>query len=188
MIEVHPDGGAQGRKEDVGDIGMAVFRERSSGFDEQLSQRREQSDAQARDDLPRHVAGTCVHDAGGEPCDDGAQDDVYGSVVRVRHVVVEGDERADFEMEVGRTEVERVEKGVQDQQGVVTEPGQTWKRRPRPQLHQFSPRPRAQSGFMDCVNERRGRQALDMGYILTSCKTKVACDAVACGIVYVYVR
>jgi hypothetical protein len=33
MIEVHPGRGAQGGEKDVGDIGMAVFRERSSGFD-----------------------------------------------------------------------------------------------------------------------------------------------------------
>ena len=34
MVEVHSCGGAQDRKEDVGNIGVAIFGERSSGFDE----------------------------------------------------------------------------------------------------------------------------------------------------------
>ena len=67
MKEIYSRGGAQCSEKNIGDIGMAVFRERSSGFDEQLSRRREQSDAQGRDDLPCHVVGTGVYNAGGEP-------------------------------------------------------------------------------------------------------------------------
>lgn len=36
MIEVYSGGGSQSRKEDIGDIGMPVFRECSSGFDQRL--------------------------------------------------------------------------------------------------------------------------------------------------------
>jgi hypothetical protein len=48
MIEVHPDRGAQGRKEDVGDIGMAVFRDRSSGFDDRPGDGGEEGGRQVR--------------------------------------------------------------------------------------------------------------------------------------------
>ncbi len=109
MIEIYSDDRAQGRKEDVGNIRVSVFCKSSSAFDEQLSRCGEQGDAQGKSRLPRRVAGTGVHNSGGEPGDDRAQDHIQGSVVRVHHVVVEGDQRADFEVEMGSAEVEGIE-------------------------------------------------------------------------------
>ena len=119
MKEIYSCGGAQCSEKDIADIGIAVFRERASGFDEQLGCGGEKGGRQVRKGLLR--ARPCVgdHDSDRKPSDRGSQDHVQGSVLSVGDVVVERDQRPDVKMEVGRGEIERVKERIQDQQGIV---------------------------------------------------------------------